>query len=205
MEHYKFAKLSSIAVAVLLFLSGLTSAFGLTIPSLIFGFLLIPTFIIFACYIHYFASEKNKIYGLIGIIFSSMYGVLIAFNYFYQLVDRARNISMAEAFDITDPNSTFLTIELLGYFFMGLATLFLIPIFSNSKLDKSIKLLFLLNAILGVGGIVGYLLEWDMRILIVGLVGWNLIMPIAAILMFYHFKQLEKSFRKKSHQLKRVK
>lgn len=190
MKNLKLATYSSISAAVFLFLAGVTSVLAITVPSLIFGFLVVLTFIIMlACLYHF--SEKYKLFGFLGVLFATMYGVFISFNYFLQLAFMGREIPIPELLNITNPDSLFLVIELLGYFFMGLATLFMIPMFENNRWATTIKILFFVNFVLGVGGVLGYALSWPMPILIGGLILWNLIMPIAALLLFFYFKNLK--------------
>jgi hypothetical protein len=81
-----------------------------------------------------------------------------------------------------------MTIEVLGYFFMGLSTLFIVPIFQSGRLEKSIRWLFVFNGILGIGGAIGFALNLDWRILIGGLILWTIVMPITTALISYWFK-----------------
>jgi len=190
MKNLKLATYSSISAAVFLFLAGITSVLAITIPSLVFGFLVVPSFIIMiACLYHF--SEKNKLFGFLGVLFATMYGVFISFNYYLQLAFMGREMPIPELLNITNTDSLFLVIELLGYFFMGLATLFMIPMLQQNRRAKTIKVLFFVNFLLGVGGVLGYALLWSMPILIGGLMLWNIIMPVAALLLFFYFKNLK--------------
>jgi hypothetical protein len=117
-----------------------------------------------------------------------MYGVLISFNYYLQLTLMQKNVSGLELFSMSDPNSMMWVIEVLGYFFMGLSTIFVSIIFGSSFLERSIKLIFIVNGILGIGGIIGYTLGWNLSLMLWGLMLWNIIMPIAAGLLIYYFK-----------------
>lgn len=188
MKTYNLAILSSLASSVLLLLAGLTSALAITVPSLIFGFILVPFYIIMLACI-YSKTRKYTIFGLIALVFASMYGVLVGFNYFLQLGFIGRGIPIPESLSMSNPDSIFLIIELLGYFFMGISTLVLIPLFKSSLMEKVLKFLFFLNFLLGIGGIIGYALQWNMNILLVGLIVWNIIMPIAAFLLYLYFKK----------------
>ena len=79
---------------------------------------------------------------------------------------------------------------MLGYFFMGMATLTSIPLITGNKLADGIRLCFLTNGILGIGGLIGYACQWNFELLMGGLFVWNIIMPIAAVLLFFYFKNL---------------
>ena len=160
---------------------------AITIPSLIFGFLLIPAFLGLVVSIGT-TRDAHRWHGLMGIGFSLIYSVFISFNYFAQIAFLIKGVEVPIWLAMDNTDSLFMVIEMLGYFFMGLATLVLVPFFSNSALGKSIKVLFLANAILGIGGLAGYALGWPMSILLAGLVLWNIIMPVAAILIYLECK-----------------
>ena len=190
MKGLELAKYLSIVTAVLLVLAGVTSSLAITIPSLVFGFALVPVFISWMVCIHYFSTD-NKLFGLMGISFSIVYGVLISFNYFFQLGFMGRSLPIPDLFEMSNPDSMFMIVEILGYFFMGLATLVIIPLFSKDGLGRSIKVLCFVNFLLGIGGVVGYALNWNFHLMLGGLIIWNVIMPFLAILIFYHFKNLK--------------
>lgn len=180
----------SILTTVLLALAGLTSVLKITVPSLIFGFVLIPLFIAVMVCIHYLLGNKMKLFSMLGIVFAVMYGSLISFNYYLQLVLIQKNIPGSELFSMTNPNSIFMAIEILGYFFMGLSTLSVALVFGSASVEKFIKLIFVTNGLLGIGGLVGYGLGWSMEIMYLGLMVWNVIMPIATGMLAYRFKTL---------------
>lgn len=190
MKSIIIAKWSSLLSAILFVLAGVTSVLELTIASLIFGFLLVIAFICLVVSIYEF-SDGKRLYGILGICFSLMYGMFASFNYFSQLSLLNREIAIPEMLDMSRPDSIFWSIELLAYFFMGLSTLAMIPLFSNNLLEKVIKFIFLLNGILGIGGILGFAFNWNIRALIVGLLVWNVIMPVAAILLYFYFTKLK--------------
>jgi len=183
-----FSMIASGLAMFLIFLAGLTSVLKITIPSLIFGFLLVPIFIILITCLHYNSKKEMKMFSMLGVIFACMYGVLISFNYYLQLTLMQKNVSGLELFSMSDPNSMMWVIEVLGYFFMGLSTIFVSIIFGSSFLERSIKLIFIVNGILGIGGIIGYTLGWNLSLMLWGLMLWNIIMPIAAGLLIYYFK-----------------
>lgn len=193
MKDTRLPKFFSLATAILAFLAGLTSSLSITSPSLIFGFLLIISFISMMVGLFY-VQKTASIYGILGLIFATVYGVFISFNYYLQFVFIHRIKSTPEWFEMTNPDSIFMAIEILGYFFMGMATLCFVPLLNRNKIGNAIKILFIINGILGIGGFFGYALEWDFNILIYGLILWNLILPIAALLLFFYFKKMATDF-----------
>jgi hypothetical protein len=139
--------------------------------------------------LHYNSREEMKLFSMLGVLFACLYGVLISFNYYLQLTLIEKNSSGLELFDMSNPDSMMWVIEVLGYFFMGLSTLFTVPVFGSTLLERGIKILFILNGLLGIGGLIGYATGLSMNIFMIGLMSWNIIMPIAAILMIFYFKK----------------
>lgn len=92
-----------------------------------------------------------------------------------------------ELLAMDNPHSIMWVIEMLGYFFMGLSTLAITPIFGDSLIEKLIKLIFLFNGILGIGGLFAYTAGLDINICLIGLAVWNIVMPIGTGLLTYYF------------------
>ena len=188
-----FALASGISSTLLLILAGATAVLAIRVPSLIFGFLLVPCFICLMVSIHFYSDKSTRLFSMLGIVFSSMYGILISFNYFLQLALMDKNIPGLDLFLMTNPDTIMWVIEVLGYFFMGLSTLAIMPVFKTSLLERLIKALLGLNGLFGIGGLIGYVLRWDMSILYGGLMLWNIIMPVASALIVVFFRTNEPS------------
>ena len=185
----RFSMIISGSAALVVLIAGLTSVLNIRIPSLIFGVLLVPIFITLMACLHYNGKKDMKLFSMLGVIFSCMYGVLISFNYYLQLTLMESSPSGLELFDMSNPKSMFYVIELLGYFFMGLSTLFAALVFGTTLLENIIKSLFILNGVLGIGGLIGYAASLSLNILMIGLMIWNIIMPVSAVLMLFYFKK----------------
>jgi hypothetical protein len=179
---------SAILVTIFLAISGVTSSASIYLISNISGFILTSIFLIVILCIYSIAPEDKKILGHIGLSFAIIYATMISVNYFIQLTFVQFGAFNADIFSIKNPQSMMMTIEVLGYFFMGLSTLFIAPIFQFGKLEKSIRWLFVFNGVLGIGGAIGYALNLDWRILIGGLLVWTIVMPITTALLAYWFK-----------------
>jgi hypothetical protein len=173
---------SAIIMTIAVIFSGITATTAMKIPSLISGIILIPIFILMMACIHEYAPADKKIFSRLGLLFSIGYAVLIGFNYYLQLT-LVRNNLYSDVFAMDDPQSIMWVIEVLGYGFMGLATLSAAFIFINGNLENVIRWLFIINGILGIGGMIGYALEWSMNILLGGLIVWDIIMPISSSLL----------------------
>jgi len=79
-------------------------------------------------------------------------------------------------------------IEVLGYFFMGLSTLFAAPVFGSGRIESMIRWLFVANGILGILTPIGYALNLPIEILLGGLIVWDIVMPISTALLAYLFR-----------------
>ncbi len=180
---------SAIIMTIAVIFSGITATTAMKIPSLVSGIILIPIFILMMACIHEYAPADKKIFSRLGLLFSIGYAVLIGFNYYLQLT-LVRDNLYSDVFAMDDPQSIMWIIEVLGYGFMGLATLSAAFIFTDGKLENGIRWLFIINGILGIGGMIGYALEWSMNILLGGLIVWDIIMPISSLLLAILFRRV---------------
>jgi hypothetical protein len=179
---------SAIIMTIAVIFSGITATTAMKIPSLVSGIILIPIFILLMACIHEFSPVDKKIYSRLGLLFTIGYAVLIGFNYYLQLTLVRKNLYTA-VFAMDDPQSIMWVIEVLGYGFMGLATLSAAFIFSNGKLEKVIRWLFIINGVLGIGGMIGYALGWSLKVLLGGLIVWDIIMPLSSLLLAVLFRR----------------
>jgi len=179
---------SAIIMTIAVIFSGITATTAMKIPSLVSGILLIPIFILLMACIHEFAPTDRKIFSRLGLLFTIGYAVLIGFNYYMQLTLVWKNL-YSEMFAMDDPQSIMWVIEVLGYGFMGLATLSAAFIFTTGKLENVIRWLFIINGVLGIGGMIGYALGWSLNLLLGGLIVWDIIMPLSSLLLAVLFRR----------------
>jgi len=182
---------AAIAFTVVVIFSGITATAAWKTPSLISGILLVPIFMILMVCIHEYAPAERKIFSRLGMLFAIGYAVLISFNYFIQLT-LVRQGLYTVPFDMSDPLSMMFAIEILGYGFMGLATLFTAWVFNSGRLENAVRWLFIINGVLGIGGVIGYILNLNINIMYWGLVAWDIIMPVSSVLLAIIFKQRSK-------------
>jgi len=150
---------------------------------------LTPSFLVAMACIHCYALDEKKVFSLVGLSFAIIYATLISVNYFIQLTFINQSTFDASVFDMTKSQSMMWVIEVLGYFFMGLSTLFAAVVFGSNKVERLIKWLFVANGILGILTPIGYGLNWPLQILLGGLIVWDIVMPISTALLAYLFKQ----------------
>jgi len=157
--------------------------------------LLAPTIVILMACIHYVAPETKKVFSLISIAFSCIYAAIICTNYYIQLFVVRLNL-LNNALDgialLAMPNlhSVFFALETIGYSFLSLATLFVIPVFSGGRLERWIQWLFIVSGAIGILGAI--VAPFDQPMLIfVGLGIWSLTFPIATILVSIFFGKIQ--------------
>ncbi len=185
---YKAGFWSAIITTALVIVAGITATAAVQPFATIVGFLVAPAFIILMTCIYSTAPANRKFLGLIGLAFALIYGTLISFNYFADLTFVHRGVFDVEVFNMLNPDSIFWVIEILGYFFMGLSTLFTAFAFAVGKLEKAIRWLFIINGVLGIGGLMGYALNVSISLLLGGLIIWDIVIPLSTALIAYLFK-----------------
>lgn len=121
---------------------------------LIYGFsLCIATpFIVAMLALHYLTPERKKFWSHAALLFTVMYALYVNLNYIVQLLT-VIPASLRGALDpirVLDqtPHSLFWDVDALGYIFLGLATLFAVPVFAKTGLEKWIRYFFLANALM---------------------------------------------------------
>jgi hypothetical protein len=178
---------SAVLVTVLNVGSTISRMAFLQILSMALGFMVVCLFVIFMAGIHYCAPADRKILTLTGVAFAIACASLLGINYYMQLtVARWNPLPMLA---IENPHSAMWAIEVLGYGFMGLATLLPAFIFSKGKLERSIRWLFIINAALGIGGIIGYAVIDNPLDLLPGLLAWDAAFPAMTLLLAIFFRR----------------
>jgi hypothetical protein len=178
---------SAVIATVALVFSGITATTAMKIPSLVSGLLLVPAFVVLMACVHNYAPAERKTFSRLGMLFALGYAVLIGFNYYMQLT-LVRQGLYQDAFDMSSPLSVMWVIEVLGYGFMGLATLSAAWIFRGGIMENAVRWLFVTNGVLGIGGMIGYALGWSLSLLLGGLIVWDIIMPTSTILLAILFR-----------------
>jgi hypothetical protein len=162
---------------------------------LIFGFsLLIPIpFILAMLALHYSVSEDKKIWTHAALLFTVMYATYVTLNYVVQLAT-VIPMTLRGALDevrILDqtPHSLFWDIDALGYIFMGLATLFAVPVFAKKGLELWVRRFFLANALITpVIALVYFYPTFSITLLLLGS-PWMITASGSMLLLALYFKQ----------------
>ena len=177
---------SATLITVLNVVSSVARLISFQTLSMALGFLVAILFVVLMTSVHYYAPDDKKILTLLGVAFSILCASLLGINYYMQLtVVRWNSLPLLA---ISNPHSIMWAIEVLGYGFMGLATLFPALIFSKRKLELGIRWLFIANAILGIGGVIGLVVIDNPMNLFAGLLVWDVVFPLMTLLLSVFFK-----------------
>jgi hypothetical protein len=157
----------------------------LTAPSLF----LAPSFVVLMVSIHFFVQNERKIWSLIGLSFTIIYAVLVSMVYYVQLglaiPHMIRGQTEEIATFILEQNSLMITIDILGYGFMSLATLFVAFAFKDGKLQRWIRYLFIANGFLAFPILLQ--VYWPELVYIAGL--WTVTFIVPVILLAVLFRK----------------
>ncbi|MEW5980544.1 MAG: hypothetical protein AB1898_32565 [Acidobacteriota bacterium] len=121
----------------------------LLIPSL----LLAPSFALLMLCVHYYAAENKKVWSHAGIMFATIYAVMVSINYYVQLTLVVPHMMRGEIesirpFLFTPFDSFIYSVDVLGYSFMSLSTLFGAFVFTQEGLERTARRLMIANGIL---------------------------------------------------------
>jgi len=122
----------------------------LLVPSLFLGI----SFVILMGAVHRQTPPDKRIWSQTGLTFAIMYGTLICMNYFVQLTLVAPALYQGNITDYVRPflfhvfNSFTYSVDLLGYSFMSLSTLFAAFVFTRPGLEKTVRWFLIANGVI---------------------------------------------------------
>jgi hypothetical protein len=162
-------------------------------------FLFGPLFIVMLNSVHDYADDDKKILTRISIGFGIGFAILICINYFVQLSVVRQNIEKGHLEGLiqivqANPTSVISAVNMLGWsLFLGMSSLFVGPVFSGSRLEKIIRIMFLLNGIFCILGGIGYVFEIVLLLFLSINFGMGGSVTIMTILLCVLFRRLKKS------------
>lgn len=121
----------------------------LLVPSL----LLAPSFALLMVCLHYYAPEDKKVWSHAGIVFATIYAVMVSINYYVQLTLVVPHMMRGEIesirpFLFTPFDSFIYSVDVLGYSFMSLSTLFGAFVFTGAGLERTARRFMIANGLL---------------------------------------------------------
>jgi hypothetical protein len=156
-------------------------------------FMALAVVVVVSC-LHYLTPESRRPASLAAVAFTAAYAVIICVNYYLQLFVVRLNLLSGEweglsLLAMPNLHSAFFALEAIGYAFMSLATLLIIPLIEGGTLARWIRALLLINA--GLGLFAAVAAPFDQPALIfAGLGLWSLVFPAAMILLAVRFRAL---------------
>lgn len=161
----------------------------------IYGFSLciVLPFLIEILALHYTVPKEKKFWSHAALIFTIIYAVFVTANYVVQLATVIPATLRGEASKIQllvqSPHSQFWDFDAIGYISMGLASVFVLPIFKKQGFEGWVRIAFLANALVTpLIAFVYFYPEFSERLLLLGL-PWALTAPMMMLFLALWFKK----------------
>lgn len=154
-----------------------------------------PLLVILLNCIHEYAASDKKILSQIAAQFGLACAVLIGVNYFVQLTAVRLSLVKGEIAGLehivqANPYSTVSAVNMLGWtLFFGLASLFVAPVFAGGRLEKTIRIAFLVNGIVCLLAGVGYILEIPVLVFVTINLGMGAAMLVGTVALSLLFRR----------------
>ena len=118
-------------------------------PSLLLG----SSFLVLVVGIHQLAAPDRRVWSHAAVAFATAYAVLISLVYFVQLTLVAPRLARGrvegiEVFLFVPFDSFLYAVDILGYSFMSVATLFAARVFTGQGLERVVRLFLTVNGLL---------------------------------------------------------
>lgn len=157
-------------------------------------FLTVPTLVVLFTAIRYVHEEDNQVLGSLGVNFIILFAATVGINRFVQLTVVQQSLPNVPT-DLTrflpySTGSVMFALEILGWgFFSSLAAVFVAPLFSSSRLNNTIRWLFILYAIFSFLSVISFTTNIFIP---TGPLAWGPILLVITILLSVYFRDLEK-------------
>jgi hypothetical protein len=143
--------------------------------------------------LHYIAPTDKKFWSHAALIFTSIYAVFVTANYIVQLA----TVIPATIKDADDdiqilkqtPHSLFWDFDAIGYIFMGLATLFAIPVFKKQGFQKWVRYSLIAHTLVTPLIVFVYFYpNFSNKLLMIGF-PWGITAPLFMLMLALFFKK----------------
>ena len=143
--------------------------------------------------LHHITPGDKRFWSHAALIFTIMYAVFVSANYVVQLatvIPQTMKGSLDEVRILQQtPHSLFWNFDALGYICMGLATLFAIPVFNKTGIEKWVRISFAANAIATpLIGFVYFYPDFSAELLLLGFT-WGLTAPFSMLMLSLMFRR----------------
>jgi len=159
-----------------------------------FSFCIVIPFILEMLALHYAAPIEKKFWSHAALIFTVMYAVFVSANYIVQLATVIPMTLKGASDEIRiltqTPHSLFWDFDAMGYIFMGLATLFAVPVLKKQGLQRWARYLFLIHGLATTPLIsfVYFYPNFSDRLLLIG-IPWGVTAPMSMLLLALVFRK----------------
>jgi hypothetical protein len=146
--------------------------------------------VLMAC-VHDGTPAARRVYSLGALSFTILFAAMVSINRYVQLTVVQQGLIRGEAEQLRlflpyGQDSIMFSLEILGWcFFMSLAALCAAPIFTAGGVDRWLRGLFVIYAVLGLTSAVG--LVFASPISAVGFIAWGPVLDAIAGLLAYRF------------------
>ncbi len=156
-----------------------------------FSLLIAVPFVLAMLALHYLVPEGKKYWSHAAVLMAVIYTVYVSFNYVVQLtsvIPKQLQGPLGEFSVLKQtPHSLFWDADALGYIFMGLSTLFAVPVFEKAGLERWVRRFFLANGLfIPVYCVVYFSPSFSTPLLLLGLT-WVVAVPGSLLLLMMFF------------------
>jgi hypothetical protein len=159
----------------------------------IITFLTAPGLIVLFTAIRYVNGSENKVLGSLGITFITLFAAMVSINRFVQLTVIQQSVPGAASADLARflpyaSGSVMFSLEMLGWgFFSSLAALCVAPLFKGSRVNNSIRWLFVAYALFSFTSVIGFVTATP--ITAVAFIAWGPILLALAVMLAVYFRK----------------
>jgi len=156
-------------------------------------FLTAPGLIVVFSAIYYVKNWENKILGSLGLTFIILFSAMVSINRFVQLTIIQQSVPGAASQDLArflpySSGSVMFALEMLGWgFFSSLAAFSVAFLFKGSRINTSIRWMFIAYALFSFMGVLGFATET--AITMAAFVAWGPILLALSILLAVYFRK----------------
>lgn len=145
------------------------------------SFLMVILFLKIMAALYSLAPPEKKILGMLGLSFTVVCATLASITYYTQLSIVPNSIASETVEELTRfiyhaPNSVVFAVDILGFFFLGIATLCTAPLFASERVERTIRWLFIAFGIENIVGLSAHALDKQMMLLF-----YNLLMTVTIV------------------------
>ena len=155
--------------------------------------LMAPFLVALMVAVHAWAPAEAKMFSLIAVVFMSLLAGLTTGVHFVILALGRQDAFAKSAWgplvlSFHWPSVAYALDILAWDGFFALSVLFAAPVFSGSRIARSIRLMLVASGVLALGGLSG-VFAGDMRLRNIGILGYAVVFPVAALLMAILFRR----------------